>query len=64
MRFRALILSQMDEDSYIIFDVREKDEFEVSHIENSIWVDPSIDASSFNAQLFCRRAVFPSCPKA
>jgi len=46
----AQALSEMDEDSYIIFDVREKDEFEVCHIENSIWVDPSIDASSFNAQ--------------
>jgi len=46
----AQALSDMDEGSYIIFDVREKDEFDVSHIDNSIWVDPSIDASDFNAQ--------------
>lgn len=46
----AQALSQMDEDSYILFDVREKDEFEVSHIENSIWVDPSIKVSSFTQQ--------------
>ena len=40
-------LSSFDEESYLIFDVRERDEFAVSHIENSIWVDPSIDAASF-----------------
>lgn len=46
----AQALSQMDEESYILFDVREKDEFVVSHIENSIWVDPSIKVSSFTQQ--------------
>ncbi len=32
---------------YLIFDVREKDEFEVSHLENAIWVDPDISAADF-----------------
>lgn len=37
----------MDESSYVIFDVREKDEYAVSHIKNAIRVDPSIDATTF-----------------
>jgi len=46
----AQALSQMDTESYILFDVREKDEFDVSHIENSIWVDPSMKAASFTEE--------------
>ena len=38
---------KMDKNSYVIFDVREKDEYAVSHIKNAIQVDPSIDTSSF-----------------
>ncbi len=37
----------MDSDKYLIFDVREKDEFAVSHIKDAIWVDPAIDVASF-----------------
>ena len=40
-------LSNMSPDEIILFDVREKDEYDVSHIEGAIWVDPDIDSSSF-----------------
>jgi len=43
-------MANMDGDTYVIFDVREKDEYAVSHIENAIWVDPSISASTFYEQ--------------
>jgi len=40
-------LLQLDSGEYVIFDVREQDEFEVSHIENAIRVSPDIDADAF-----------------
>ena len=40
-------LSKMGPDEIILFDVREKDEYDVSHLEGAIWVDPDIDSSSF-----------------
>ena len=40
-------LIAMEPRDYILFDVREKDEFKVSHLRDAIWVDPSITASSF-----------------
>ena len=40
-------LMTMESEDYILFDVREKDEFMISHMKDAIWVDPSIDASSF-----------------
>lgn len=40
-------LSHMSQDEIILFDVREKDEYDVSHLEGAIWVDPDIDRSTF-----------------
>ena len=40
-------VAERDETSYQIFDIRQKEEYQVSHIQNAIWVDPSISASSF-----------------
>lgn len=40
-------LASMDKESFLIFDVRERDEFDVSHIENSTWVKPSMEADEF-----------------
>jgi len=44
---KANDVAKMDENSYVIFDVREEEEHNVSHIKDAIWVDPSINASSF-----------------
>ena len=43
----ALEKALKDPDRYVIFDVREEDEFAVSHIAGSIRVKPSIWTSSF-----------------
>lgn len=47
---------------YVIFDVREKGEFHVSHISGAVWVDPSISAQEFldrfGARLSGKQAVF------
>lgn len=43
----ASSLSDMHASEYVLFDVREAEEFAVSHIEGAIWVDPAIDAESF-----------------
>ena len=32
---------------YLIFDVRERDEYQISHLKNSIWIDPDLDADEF-----------------
>lgn len=40
-------LSEMDDDSYLVFDVREADEFAVSHLEGAIWVDPDMNPDAF-----------------
>ena len=37
----------LNKDNYIIFDIREKKEFEVSHLKDAIWVDPSIKPPVF-----------------
>ena len=37
----------MDEESYLVFDVREADEFAVSHLEGAIWIDPDMDPDAF-----------------
>jgi len=44
---KARDVNKMDKGSYVIFDVREKGEYAVSHIEDAIWVDPSIDTATF-----------------
>jgi len=41
-------LGDMQQDDYLVFDVREKAEFDVSHLKNAIWVDPATDAEDFN----------------
>lgn len=40
-------LSQMDNNNYILFDVRERDEFVISHIDGAIWVNPSMEVDEF-----------------
>ncbi len=37
----------LDPQDVIVFDVREKDEFEISHIKNAIWIDPAMSAADF-----------------
>jgi rhodanese-related sulfurtransferase len=37
-----------DPDNIVVFDVREKSEFEVSHLDGAIQVDPDIRRSTFN----------------
>ena len=43
----ASSLSEMDSKDYVLIDVRESEEFAVSHIAGAIWVDPEIDADRF-----------------
>ena len=43
-------LANMDESSYILFDVRQQDEYAVSHLKNAILVDPSLSVSEFREQ--------------
>lgn len=43
-------LSEMDEAHYVIFDVREADEFAVSHLKNAVRLDPDISAKDFYSQ--------------
>lgn len=40
-------LSLMESESIVIFDIREVDEFAVSHIDNAIQVDPDVSADDF-----------------
>ena len=40
-------LIKMDKNSYVIFDVREKGEYAVSHIKDAIQLNPSIEAPAF-----------------
>lgn len=47
---KAEDVATMNADDYLIFDIREQDEFALSHIKNAIWVDPSIDSSGFYEQ--------------
>ena len=44
---KARDVATMKQASYLIFDIREEKEYAVSHIQNAIWVDPSITASEF-----------------
>jgi len=44
---KASEVVEMDKSDVVIFDVREKREYAVSHLENAIWIDPSIDTSTF-----------------
>lgn len=43
----AAALSDLPADQVLLFDVRETDEFEVSHLEGAIRVDPNISARRF-----------------
>lgn len=43
----AASLSDMAPKEYVLFDVRESEEYDVSHINGAIWVDPDIDAEEF-----------------
>lgn len=43
-------LSEMDAARYVIFDVREADEFAVSHLKNAIWIDPDMSPEAFYSQ--------------
>ncbi len=40
-------LSTIDKGSVVLFDVREEEEFAVSHLENAVRVDPDISAQEF-----------------
>jgi len=40
-------LSEMKQEDVVVFDIREQDEFAVSHLEGAIWADPDIKASTF-----------------
>ena len=44
-----------DSQDIVIFDVRSKEEFEQSHIENAIWISPDIDSATF-ASLYGSRS--------
>ena len=44
---KANDLVTMDEENIVVFDVRDKDEYAISHIKNATRVDPSIDALTF-----------------
>lgn len=44
---KADALLSFDGDAYVLFDVRKREEFDVSHLPGAIWVDPSITASDF-----------------
>ncbi len=39
--------SALSGDDLVVFDVREKREYEVSHIEGAVWIDPNISAADF-----------------
>lgn len=39
--------SKLSPDEYVVFDVREKHEYKVSHIAGAIWVDPAMNGKSF-----------------
>ena len=39
--------SRLDPTQTIVFDIREEDEFEVSHLANAVWVPPDLDAQEF-----------------
>ena len=41
------MLLEMDTSRYVLFDVRARAEYEVSHIDGSIWVDPELSAADF-----------------
>lgn len=43
----AVRLSEMDADNVVIFDVREPDEFNVSHIKGAIQISPTIEPEDF-----------------
>ena len=38
-----------DSQDIVIFDVRSKEEFEQSHIENAIWISPDTDSATFES---------------
>ncbi len=38
------------QESYVVFDVREADEYAVSHLKEARWVDPDISAAQFAKQ--------------
>ena len=44
---KAAKLLGMDPSSYVLFDVRARAEYDVSHIDGSIWVDPELSAVDF-----------------
>ena len=46
---RQLLKLRQDEEPLLLFDVREKDEFAVSHLENAIRLDPATWKSQFAA---------------
>lgn len=43
----AAKLAQMNTSDLLVFDVREKKEFAVSHIQGAVWLDPGIDMDEF-----------------
>ena len=51
-----------DSEEVVIFDVREKSEYAVSHLQNAIQIDPDINANEFNAlfgeKLAGKQAIF------
>jgi rhodanese-related sulfurtransferase len=47
--FRLFVSDSLQQ--YVLFDVREQDEYQKSHLRNAIWVDPDLTADKF-AELF------------
>lgn len=43
----ADVFSEFSGNDYVVFDVREKREYEVSHIDGAVWIDPDISAQDF-----------------
>ena len=41
------LVRQLGSEEFVVFDVREKDEFSVSHLENAVQVDPDVSRSEF-----------------
>ena len=40
-------LSSSDSSEYLLFDIREKEEYDKSHIHSAIWIDPDMSGNDF-----------------